>query len=86
MKGLKGYRMLIFKKSKTGTKNYPDHDLDFGTIMKNSGDSFPRSIIFRWSDFRPLEVNRHRGHVLHESGDSLILGAIIPITSLNPAC
>jgi predicted nuclease of predicted toxin-antitoxin system len=69
----------IIRKAKQEQRTILTSDLDFGTIMANSRDSFPSVIIFRLSDFRPDTVNRRIDHVLHESKDSLSHGAIISV-------
>jgi predicted nuclease of predicted toxin-antitoxin system len=54
-------------------------DLDFGTIMAFSGDIFPSIIIFRLSDFRPENINKHIDKILLESSKILEKGAVLSV-------
>jgi len=55
-------------------------DLDFGAIMSSSKDTFPSVIIFRLSDFRPENINRHLEKILAESSEIIQKGAILSVS------
>ena len=57
------------------------HDLDLARIVACRSAESPSVVIFRLSDMRPTNVNRHLSALIDLYGEALRRGAILSVTS-----
>lgn len=55
-------------------------DLDFGDLLAASREKLPSVIVFRLSNMRPENVNRHLQALLRQATNDLELGSIVSVS------